>query len=133
MAVNVKGPFLLVRESAHLLRAARGNVVNLADLSAVQPWARYPHHSVSKAALVQLTKVMARALAPAIRVNAIAPGSVLLPESYTEEERERSRTQAALGALGTPEDVVRTVLFLAGSPFITGEVIFVDGGRLLNS
>ena len=130
MAVNVKGPFLMVRATAELLTRTRGRVVNLVDLSAFQPWVEHPHHSVSKAALLHLTRVMARALAPRVRVNAIAPGAVLLPEDYDEAKRERSRQEAALGTLGSPEDVVRTVLFLERSPFITGEVIVVDGGRL---
>lgn len=131
MAVNLKGPFLMVRATADLLTQSRGRVVNLVDLSAFQPWVEHPHHSVSKAALLHLTRVMARALAPDVRVNAIAPGAVLLPESYDEAARERSRAKTALGTLGSPDDVVRTVLFLERSPFITGEVIVVDGGRML--
>lgn len=131
MAVNLKGPFLMVKATADLLIRAEGQVVNLVDLSAFQPWVEYPHHSVSKAALLQLTRIMARALAPRVRVNAIAPGAVLLPDDYDEAKRERSRAKAVLGKLGTPDDVVRTVLFLERSPFITGEVIVVDGGRLL--
>jgi NAD(P)-dependent dehydrogenase (short-subunit alcohol dehydrogenase family) len=130
MAVNLKGPFLMVKATADLLAAARGSIVNLVDLSAFQPWIEYPHHSVSKAGLLHLTRVMARALAPDVRVNAIAPGAVLLPESYTDEDRRRSEENSLLGRLGSPEDVVRTVLFLERSPFITGEVIVVDGGRL---
>jgi len=131
MAVNLKGPFLMVKATADLLDASEGSVVNLVDLSAFQPWVEYPHHAVSKAGLLQLTRVMARAMAPRVRVNAIAPGAVLLPESYDEEARERSRKSSPLGTLGSPEDVVRTVLFLDRSPFITGEVVVVDGGRLL--
>ncbi len=131
MAVNLKGPFLMVQATAELLEASGGSIVNLVDLSAFQPWTAYPHHAVSKAGLMQLTRVMARALAPRVRVNAIAPGAVLLPDDYDAEDRERSRRSAALGTLGSPEDVVRTVLFLERSPFITGEVIVVDGGRLL--
>lgn len=129
MAVNVKGPFLLVRDLAGILARARGSVVNVLDLSALRPWTGHPHHSVSKAALLHLTKVMAKSLAPEIRANAVAPGTVLPPDDYGEEEREASRRRTALGTLGTPEDVVRTVLFLADSPFITGEVVVVDGGR----
>jgi len=131
MAVNLKGPFLMVKATADLLTEARGSVVNLVDLSAFQPWVEYPHHAVSKAGLLQLTRVMARAMAPRVRVNAIAPGAVLLPEDYDQEARIRSRERAPLGTLGSPEDVVRTVLFLDRSPFITGEVVVVDGGRLL--
>jgi len=132
MAVNLKAPFLMVKAHADLLEASAGRIVNLVDLSAFQPWVGHPHHAVSKAGLLHLTRIMARALAPRVRVNAIAPGAVLLPEEYDEETRERSRAAAALGTLGSPEDVVRTLLFLERSPFITGEVIVVDGGRLLS-
>ncbi len=131
MAVNLKGPFLMVKATADLLESSGGNVVNLVDLSAFQPWVDYPHHAVSKAGLLHLTRVMARALAPRVRVNAIAPGAVLPPEDYDDEMVERSRKRSALGTLGSPEDVVRTVLFLDRSPFVTGEVIVVDGGRQL--
>jgi pteridine reductase len=131
MAVNLKAPFLLVKATADLLTQARGTVVNLVDLSAFQPWVDYPHHAVSKAGLLHLTRVMARALAPHVRVNAVAPGAVLLPEDHDEEARERSRRSAALGTLGSPRDVVDTVLFLERSRFITGEVVVVDGGRHL--
>lgn len=132
MGVNLKGPFLTVRALSELLTATGGNVVNLVDLGAFQPWLRYPHHSVSKAALLHLTRVQARALAPRVRVNAIAPGAVLVPDAATPEEREASRERSVLKVLGTPDDVVRTVLFLDRSPFITGEVIVVDGGALLS-
>jgi pteridine reductase len=131
MAVNLKAPFLVLKATAPLLEEAEGTVVNLVDLSAMQPWVEYAHHAVSKAGLLHLTRVMARAMAPRVRVNAIAPGAVLPPEDQDEAERERTRKKAALGRLGTPEDVVRTVLFLHRSPFITGEVVVVDGGRLL--
>lgn len=131
MAVNVKGPFLLARELSPELARRRGSVVNITDLSAFVPWREFPHHSVSKAALLHLTRSMAKALAPRIRVNAVAPGTVLPPEDYGREERERSRARTLLGTLGSPEDVVRTVLFLARSPFITGEVVVVDGGQSL--
>ena len=132
MGVNLKGPFLTVRALSELLTATGGNVVNLVDLGAFQPWLRYPHHSVSKAALLHLTRVQARALAPRVRVNAIAPGAVLVPDAATPDEREASRERSVLKVLGTPDDVVRTVLFLDRSPFITGEVIVVDGGALLS-
>lgn len=133
MAVNLKGPFLMVKATVDLLTRAGGQIVNLVDLSAFQPWVDHPHHSVSKAALLQLTRVMARALAPRVRVNAIAPGAVLLPEDYDNAKQNHSRAQSVLDTLGSPEDVVRTVLFLERSPFITGEVIVVDGGQLLGT
>lgn len=132
MGVNLRGPYLLVRDVADLLEASKGSVVNIVDLSAWRPFRLHPHHSVSKAGLLQLTRVMAQALAPRVRVNAIAPGTVLPPDDATAEEIERDRERTALGRTGVPEDVVRTVLFLAGSPFITGEVVVVDGGRSLS-
>ena len=130
MAVNLKGPFLLTQATSSLLVQSRGHVINIVDLSAFQPWVRYPHHSVSKAGLLHLTRLTAGALAPEVRVNAIAPGAVLPPDDYSEERIEEVRRSAALEKWGSPEDVVRTVLFLDESPFITGEVIVVDGGRL---
>ena len=128
MAVNLRAPFLLVRETADLLRAARGSVVNIVDLSALQPWTSHPHHSVSKAGLLHLTKVMARALAPDVRVNAVAPGHVLPPEYFSAADIERDRLRVPLGRIGTPDDVVGAVRFLAGADYVTGEVIVVDGG-----
>ena len=132
MNVNLRGPFLLVRESAALLRESRGSVVNILDLGAIKPWTQHPHHAVSKAALLHLTKILARVLAPEVRVNAVAPGAVLMPEVADAAESERERRLTPLGRLGSPDDVLRTVLFLAASPFITGEVLVVDGGRSLN-
>ena len=132
MNVNLRGPFLLVRESAALLRENQGAVVNILDLGAFKPWTQHPHHAVSKAALLHLTKILARVLAPEVRVNAVAPGAVLMPEVSDAADRERERRRTPLQRLGSPEDVLRTVLFLAASPFITGEVLVVDGGRSLN-
>lgn len=132
MNVNLRGPFLLVRESAALLKENQGAVVNILDLGAFKPWTHRPHHAVSKAALLHLTKILARVLAPDVRVNAIAPGAVLMPENSDAADSERARRRTPLGHLGSPEDVLRAVLFLAASPFITGEVLVVDGGRSLD-
>ena len=128
MALNLRAPFLLVRETADLLRASRGSVVNIVDLSALRPWPSHPHHSVSKAGLLHLTKVMARALAPEVRVNAIAPGYVLPPEHHSEADIERTRRQIPMGRVGTPEDVADAVRFLARADYVTGQVVVVDGG-----
>lgn len=130
--VNLKGPFLTVKAAADLLRASRGSVVNVVDNSAFQPWSGHPQHSISKAGLLHLTRLQARALAPEARANAVSPGPVLLPEGTTEEERLAAAGRTLVKRLGSPEDVVRTVLFLAESPFVTGEVIVVDGGTLAN-
>jgi len=131
MALNVRAPHLLVRAAAALLRRSRGCVVNIADLSAFQPWLERPHHAVSKAALVHLTRVQARALAPEVRVNAVAPGAVLPPESLSDEALLALAEAAPLQRLGSAADVVSAVLYLASAEFVTGEVLVVDGGRLL--
>ena len=131
LAVNLRAPFLLVQALAPLLRDGGGSVVNILDLSSFEPWTGRPHHAVSKAGLLHLTRILARVMAPEVRVNAIAPGTVLPPPDFGPEERRRERERTPLGTLGTPEDVVRTALFLVGSPFVTGEVVVVDGGRAL--
>lgn len=131
MAVNTRAPFLLLQATAPHLAASKGVAVNIADVSGLRPWPAFPHHSVSKAALVHLTKVAARALAPEIRVNCIVPGTVLPPEYYTAEQLEESRDRTALGRIGTPEDVADALLLLVRSDFTTGSVIVVDGGRTL--
>ena len=128
MAVNLRAPFLLVRETVDLLRAAGGSVINIVDLSALQPWTSHPVHSVAKAGLLHLTRVMARSLAPEVRVSAVAPGKVLLPAHYGEAEAERARRRVPLGRIGTPGDVVEAVRFLARADYVTGEVVVVDGG-----
>ena len=132
MGVNLKGPHLLVREFAPLLRLSRGSVVNVADHMGLKPWVRYAHHSIAKAGLIHLTQIQAVALAPEVRVNAVAPGLVLAPESMSEAAVESEIESTLLQRPGTPEDVTRTVLFLVQSPFVTGQTIVVDGGGTLD-
>lgn len=131
MALNVRGPHLLVRATADLLRNAGGCVINICDLAAFEPWTQHPAHSVSKAALAHLTRIQARVLAPEVRVNGIAPGAVLPPESYSAERLRALADAAPLRRLGDPQDVVDAVLYLAGADFVTGEILVVDGGRSL--
>lgn len=132
LAVNLKGPFLLAQLAEPLLRRDGGGVIiNIADLSGLQPWPSYAHHSVSKAGLIHLTKILARALGPDVRANCIAPGTVLPPEDYTEAQLRQSRDRSVLHRIGSPADVVRALLFLVESDFVTGEVVVVDGGRML--
>ena len=133
MAINLRGPFLLVRATAPLLKASRGTVINMVDVLGLEPWTRHPHHSVSKAALLHLTKILAKVMAPEVRVNAIAPGTVLPPDEVGPDFEASESALTPLGRIGSPEDVLRSVLFLAASPFITGELIVVDGGRRLGS
>ena len=130
--LNLRSVFFCTQGAASALRAAGGRVVNLADLAGLQPWPGFAAHSVSKAAVIMLTRVLARALAPEVTVNAIAPGAVLVPEDYDADERERLARAAPLGRLGSPSDVVGALLYLLeAGDFVTGEVLTVDGGRLL--
>ena len=131
MALNVRAPHLLVRAAADMLTASGGAVVNITDLSAFHPWAAYPHHSVSKAALAHLTRVQARVLGPEVRVNAIAPGAVLAPEDWSDEEWRKRADNVPLQKTGSPDDVVDAVLYLVDAGFVTGHVLPVDGGRLV--
>ncbi|MGE0160308.1 MAG: SDR family oxidoreductase [Gemmatimonadales bacterium] len=133
MDLNARAPHLLVRAAAPLLRAARGSVVNITDLAALQPWTERPHHAVSKAALAHLTRIQARVLAPDVRVNGVAPGAVLPPDDLPEERRQALAAATPLKRLGTPDDVVQAVLYLAGAAFVTGQILVVDGGRLLGA
>jgi NAD(P)-dependent dehydrogenase (short-subunit alcohol dehydrogenase family) len=127
--VNLKGPFLLSQSAARVMKA--GVIVNIVDLSALQPWPTYAHHAVSKAGLLHLTKIMARALGPAIRVNAIAPGTVLPPEGDDGTDAMGGMDRRVLKRAGSPQDVVDALLYLVRSDFVTGEVVVVDGGRTL--
>lgn len=130
--LNVKAPFMMAQAVApHMLAAGRGLIVNITDLSAFQTWAGYAHHSASKAALVALTRVLALEWAPAVRVNAIAPGTVLLPDDADEAKRQWAVERSALKRIGSPDDVARTVRYLIEEDFATGSVYFVDGGRSL--
>ena len=131
MSLNARAPHLVVRAAADLLREAGGSVVNIVDLSAFQPWSDYPAHSVSKAALAHLTRIQARALAPKIRVNGIAPGAVLRPDDWPPERWRALAQNAPLERAGSPEDVAQAVLFFARAEFVTGQILAVDGGRLL--
>jgi NAD(P)-dependent dehydrogenase (short-subunit alcohol dehydrogenase family) len=132
LSVNLTGPFLCSQAVApHMLRQASGLIINITDLSAFQTWSGYAHHAASKAGLVALTRVMAAELAPHVRVNAIAPGTVLLPEGASEEKRRWATEKSLLKRIGQPEDVANTVVFLAETDFATGAVYFVDGGRAL--
>jgi pteridine reductase len=131
--VNLRAPFLLAQAAAPHLRRDGGVIINITDLSAFQAWPSYAHHGVSKAGLVHLTRVLARALGPEIRANCIAPGTVLPPEDYTDEQIRRSAERSALGRIGSPEDVARALIFLVESEFITGETLVVDGGRMVIS
>ncbi len=131
LRVNLTGPFLLARRlGLQMRRRGEGKIVNVADVAGIAPWVDFLPYSVSKGALITLTHGLAKALAPEVQVNAVAPGTVLLPEEYGVEEREAIVRATPLKRIGDPVDVAKTVLFLLeGSDFITGQVMVVDGGR----
>ena len=99
------------------------------DPATFETWRGYIPHSITKAGIVQMTRGLAHALAPKIRVNAIAPGPVLLPEGWTQEQSDKLVSTTPLGRLGSPEDVADAALYLLGADYVTGETIIVDGGR----
>ena len=114
LTVNLRGPFQCSQAVApHMLRRGSGLIINITDLSAYQTWPNYAHHSASKAGLVALTRVMAAELAPQVRVVAIAPGTVLLPENSQKDKREWAIENSLLKRIGAPEDVAKMVVFLA--------------------
>ena len=129
MALNLRAPFFLAQAAAPLLRAARGVIVNIADLAAFETWPGYVPHGISKGGVVNLTRSLARVLAPDVRVAGIAPGTVLLPENWDPGAAEHLRQTTPLERTGNPADVTTTVLFILDSDYLTGETIIVDGGR----
>lgn len=131
ISLNLRAPFLCSKAAVPLMGSSGGAIINIADVAAFQPWPGYIHYCVSKAGLVMLTRGLARALAPRIRVNAIAPGPVLPPPGTTGEEIADMADLTALKRIGAPEDVAGAVLYLAESDFITGSTLLVDGGKML--
>ena len=135
-ALNLRAPFFLSQAAARAMgwggpeRAQRdGAIINIADLAAYESWIGYVPHGISKAGIVRMTKSLAKVLGPRIRVNAVAPGAVLLPEGFSEAEAAHLAETAPLRRLGDPADVSDAVLYLLKAEFVTGETLIVDGGR----
>jgi NAD(P)-dependent dehydrogenase (short-subunit alcohol dehydrogenase family) len=127
---NLKAPFFCAQAAAPLLRRTKGTIINFADTGGLLGWPGYIAHSVSKAGVVMLTKVLAKALAPEVRVNAITPGTITMPGDPPEWEAEFIKL-APLQRSGKPSDIADAVVFLVRSEFVTGQVLVVDGGRVL--
>lgn len=127
--LNLRAPFFLAQAAAPHLRRARGAIVNIADLAAFETWPGYIPHGLTKGGVVQMTRSLARVLAPDVRVNAIAPGTVLLPDDWSESDAARLNETTPLRRSGTPADVVAAMLYLLDAEYVTGETIVVDGGR----
>ncbi len=130
VGVNLRAPLFLTRALAADLGAHRGAVVNLADIYAERPLPQYAPYCAAKAGLVSITRSLARELAPDVRVNAVAPGAILWPETDEDDQaRESLLARVPLGRIGDPGDIAGAVLYLAQSDYVTGQVLAVDGGR----
>ena len=131
LGTNLKAPLFLSQAAAPSLAAARGLIINIVDIHALRPLKQHPVYSVAKAGLAMLTRSLARELGPDVRVNGIAPGPVLWPErSVADTLKDEIIAKTALKRHGSPLDIARTVLFLAkDAPYVTGQIIAVDGGR----
>jgi pteridine reductase len=130
---NLKAPLFLSQAAAPALRARQGLILNLVDIHGMRPLPDYPLYSTAKAGLIMLTRALARELGPEIRVNGIAPGPVMWPEGELDTPmREEIVRKTALKRIGTPEDVAQCAVYFATSaPFVTGQILAVDGGRSL--
>ncbi len=132
MNTNAKAPFFIAQHAARFMRrTGRGKIINIADVAGEVIWPGYLPYSVSKAALIAVNRGLAKAYAPEIQVNAIAPGPVLFPEYYSEEQKRSRSRRTLLKREGSPADIVNAVVFLIENDYITGEMIHVDGGRHL--
>jgi pteridine reductase len=126
---TAKGSFFVSQAAAPHLRASHGCIVMLEDLAGSQPWPSFAAHSAAKAAQAMLTRALARALAPEVRVCGVAPG----PVAVEPGQEERRAAETLLGRIGSPDDVASAVVYLAGAEFVTGSTLFVDGGRMLQT
>src|SRR5215831_11497479 len=127
---NLRAPFFCAQAAAPWLRRTQGTIINFADAGGLLGWPGYIPHSVSKAGVIMLTKVLAKALAPEVRVNAIAPGTITMEGDPPEWEADFIKL-APLRRTGSPEDIADAVVYLIGAQFMTGQVLVLDGGRTL--
>ena len=131
LGINLKGPFFCAQAAARMMmRQGHGNIINISSLGGLQSWPSYMHYCASKAALISLTKTLAKALAPTIRVNSVAPGTIMFPDEKHAKGAKKIIKAIPLAKAGTADDIARTVLFLATqSDFVTGQILVVDGGK----
>ena len=129
LGATVKGSFFVTQAAAPHLRASSGLAVMIEDVAAYEPWPSFAAHCAAKAAQSMLTRVLAAALAPEVRVCGVAPGTVAVEPG----QEERRAAESALGRIGSPVDVAEAILYLAGARYVTGSTLVVDGGRLLQS
>ena len=132
---NLKAPFFLAQAASAALKKSKGCIINIVDIHSERPLKEHPIYCMAKAGLAMMTKSLAKELGPEVRVNGVSPGAILWPENEMDElTQQRIVSRNFLKRQGCPDDIARTVLFLATqSPYITGQIIAVDGGRSLNS
>ena len=133
--VNLKAPFFLSKGLSQKLKSSEGSIINIIDIHADRPLKKHSVYNISKAGLKMLTLTLAKELAPSIRVNGVSPGSILWPQEgaeISESDKKIMLERIALKRQGSPQDIADTVLFLANSNYLTGQIINVDGGRTLN-
>ena len=128
---NLKAPFFCAQAAApHLAKSGRGVIINFADIGGLLGWTEFLPHSISKAGVIMLTRILAKELAPSVRVNAIAPGTITMPGDPPEWQADFIR-RSPLQRTGKPEEIADAVMYLVGAEFVTGQVLVVDGGRTL--
>ena len=128
---NLRAPLFIAQQAAAELAKNEGCIVNIVDIHAERPLKGYALYSIAKAGLAAMTRALALELAPRVRVNGVAPGAIAWPEDgqFPDDERSRIIATTPLARTGSPDDVARAVLFLAGAPYVTGQIVAVDGGR----
>jgi NAD(P)-dependent dehydrogenase (short-subunit alcohol dehydrogenase family) len=131
LGANLKGPFFCAQAAARIMmHQGQGNIINISSLGGLQSWPSYMHYCASKAGLISLTRTLAKALAPTIRVNSVAPGTILFPDEKRDARIRKIVRTTPLRQAGSAKDIAQMVLFLAThSEFITGQVFVVDGGK----
>ncbi len=135
LGTNLKAPLFLSQAAAPALARSQGLILNIVDIHALRPLKRFPVYCAAKAGLVMLTHSLARELGPQVRVNAIAPGPVMFPETgLTDDKKTDIIDRTLLKRPGSPDDIAKAVLFFAANaPYVTGQVLAVDGGRSTNA
>jgi len=133
MDINLKAPLFISQFSVKYLNKSKEPlIINIASLGGLQNWANYIPYGITKAGIIKLTYLLAKRLAPKIRVNAVAPGTIIIKDEEAGTPEKTPMKKIPLEKYGSPDDIIEAVIFLINSPYVTGQVIPVDGGRLLN-